>query len=328
MSSVHRIGEEQPTPRILVVDDESFVREAIELYFMTEGYVVFSAANAEEALEVLERESVDVAILDILMPGMDGISLLREVKKRYLDIEVVMASGCGTIDSAIDSMRLGAYDYVKKPILNFDEDLLKVVRKALERRRLLGSNRKLANDLKEINRELKSSNTRLKRHLADLEVIYDTGRLLAEMEDTRAALDLTGATLRHQLGIEPALVLLKDPVGWQAYSTSGEDPGKVIAPVPADSGLLAANVLERESALVETEEFADLSKILEKAGLSPAEHPHAVLIPLKAGGDLVGLLVTLHPANAEPGEDRLRLLVLVTAILAAPLALLRERVSQ
>ena len=67
------------------------------------------------------------AILDIVMPGMNGIDVLREIKKSHPTIEVIMASGCGTLQTAVEAMRLGAYDYVSKPILNFDEDLLKVV---------------------------------------------------------------------------------------------------------------------------------------------------------------------------------------------------------
>ena len=91
-------GSNDPRSRnghILVVDDESFIREAIELYFATEGYDVKVAANGEEALQILEHADIDAAILDIVMPGMNGIDVLREIKKSHPGVEVIMASGGG-----------------------------------------------------------------------------------------------------------------------------------------------------------------------------------------------------------------------------------------
>lgn len=125
------------TARILIVDDESFVRNALQIYLETHGYRAETAAGGEEALRILadRTQAVDVVLLDLVMPGMYGIEVLRRMKEMDETVEVIIATGCGSVHSAIEAMRFGAFDYITKPIVNFDEDLLKVVQAALLARR-------------------------------------------------------------------------------------------------------------------------------------------------------------------------------------------------
>lgn len=301
----------------MIVDDEEFVREAMELYFITEGFHVFTAASGHEAIAVMDREKIHLAILDILMPGMDGIQLLREIKKRDPEAEVVMASGCGTIESAIESMRLGAYDYVTKPILNFDEDLLKVVRKALERRELLTANRTLTEDLREINVELKRSNTTLKKNVAELEVLYETGRMLAELDGFDSLVDLTMQTLQHQFQIPAAMLLLPSGESWRPYRAigfQGDAWTQILVPTPA---------------LCDQEEPETLSECTAAALLDlevpDAENPAPWLLPLRALNKCHGMLVLYGGKDLATKHRQLRLLA---AQVAAPVALHRIEVAQ
>ena len=123
-------------PHILLVDDEAFIRHALELYFETHGFRVSTAQDGDAALETFRapEKLLDVVILDLLMPGTHGLDVLRELKSIDPLVEVIIATGCGSMNHAVEALRHGAFDFITKPILNFDEDLLKTVEKALAAR--------------------------------------------------------------------------------------------------------------------------------------------------------------------------------------------------
>ncbi len=126
---------------ILVVDDEENMRHVLGFLLGKEGYEVAGAASGEEALDALAKEPFHLMIADVRMEGMDGVELLKRAKARYPGLTVIMMSAYGTIDSAMDAIRLGAYDYVPKPFRA--EEVVLAVRKAEERQRLLEENRQL-----------------------------------------------------------------------------------------------------------------------------------------------------------------------------------------
>ncbi len=111
--------------RVLIVDDEKDFVEMLALRLQDVGQKVSTAHSGQECLDRLRQESVDVVILDILMPGMDGIDTLKEIKKHFPIVEVVMLTGHGTIQTAVEGMKLGAYDYLLKPA-DFKELLSKL----------------------------------------------------------------------------------------------------------------------------------------------------------------------------------------------------------
>jgi two-component system, NtrC family, response regulator PilR len=124
--------------RILVVDDERSMRELLQIVLRREGHQVRLAEDGRSAVAELEREPVDVLISDIKMPGMSGVDVLREAKRLDPDIVGIMVTAYATTDTAVEALRLGAYDYLTKP---FDVEELKAkVRNALERRALRQEN--------------------------------------------------------------------------------------------------------------------------------------------------------------------------------------------
>ncbi len=131
---------------VLVVDDEPNNLTSLEKIFRKEGWRVFGAANAREALEQLRKRRVDVVLTDLMMPGTSGIELLRAVKEVSSDTEVVMMTAFGTVEVAVQAMREGAYDFVEKPLKRLA--IVKSVRKAAERRELLAENRSLRQELR------------------------------------------------------------------------------------------------------------------------------------------------------------------------------------
>ncbi len=101
--------------KVLIVDDEKDFVEMFSLRLKETGEKVFTAHSGQECLEKLAQENIDVVVLDIKMPGMDGVETLQEIKKKYPIVEVILLTGHGTIETAVDGMKLGAYDYLLKP---------------------------------------------------------------------------------------------------------------------------------------------------------------------------------------------------------------------
>ena len=120
--------------RVLVVDDEEDFLETIVNRLRRRSIDVTGVDSAKKALDLMEVRDFDVVILDVLMPGMDGLEALREMKDKWPFVEVIMLTGHGSVESGIQGMRLGAFDYVMKPA-DID-DLLEKIRQAYERRRL------------------------------------------------------------------------------------------------------------------------------------------------------------------------------------------------
>ena len=113
------------SPFVLLVDDEVPFVETMTKRLSKRQLMVLSAYSGREALEKLEKNAVDVVILDVKMPAMDGIETLREIKKAHPLVEVIMLTGHATIETAVEGMRLGAFDYLMKPC-EIEELLAKV----------------------------------------------------------------------------------------------------------------------------------------------------------------------------------------------------------
>ena len=118
---------------ILLVDDEKDFVEMLSLRLQENGEDVLAAYNGQECLETLEKKTIDVIILDVKMPGMDGIETLKKIKKLHHLVEVIMLTGHGTIQAAVEGMKLGAFDFLLKPA-DFKE-LTEKLNRARERRK-------------------------------------------------------------------------------------------------------------------------------------------------------------------------------------------------
>lgn len=116
--------------KILVVDDEHLIRWSLEQNLKKQGYEVVTAASGEDALKLLKDEVPDLMLLDIQLPGIDGLAVLERVKEMEEEIIVIMVTALGVLETAVKAMRMGAYDYINKPF-NLDE-LAIVIKKALE----------------------------------------------------------------------------------------------------------------------------------------------------------------------------------------------------
>jgi len=130
---------------VLVVDDEPGMREFLEIMLTKEGYEVSIASNGEEAIEKIGKESFDLAIVDIQMPGINGIEVLRNTREKNYNTTIIMITAFASHESAIEAMKLGAYDYITKPF-KIDEIKL-VIKKSLDKNVLEKENTRLKKEL-------------------------------------------------------------------------------------------------------------------------------------------------------------------------------------
>jgi two-component system, NtrC family, response regulator PilR len=130
---------------ILIVDDEEVMRDVLDALLTREGYAVRLAADGAQGLELARSLPFDAAIVDVMMPGLDGIATLEELRKIDEDLPVLMLTAFASVETAIAAMKRGAFDYITKPFKN--DEVLAVLRNAVERRNLVAENRALRQNL-------------------------------------------------------------------------------------------------------------------------------------------------------------------------------------
>jgi two-component system, NtrC family, response regulator PilR len=162
-----------PDTRILVVDDEKSMREFLAIMLKKEGYEVLIAEGGEAALETIRREPIDLVVTDLRMPRMDGLALLKAAKELFPNLVILVITAFASTDTAVEAMKLGAYDYIEKPF-KLDEIKLTVA-KAIERKRLGDVTRALTEENLLLKRQLET------RRRSDL-IIGKSRRLLEIFE--------------------------------------------------------------------------------------------------------------------------------------------------
>ncbi|MFH0899381.1 MAG: HD domain-containing phosphohydrolase [Pseudomonadota bacterium] len=140
-SNVQSEGNREDSPRVLVVDDEQVIREILSDFLTLEGYVVKTVEDGETALRELRLRPYDLVISDLKMPRLGGLELLERIASEKLNVLTIIMTGFGTVETAIEAMKKGAYDYILKPFKV--EEVVHIVRRGLERQRLQAENIRL-----------------------------------------------------------------------------------------------------------------------------------------------------------------------------------------
>ena len=140
--------------KVLVAEDDDIVRDVIVRFLTDEGYSVVVANNGLEAVKMLRLEDIKLVLSDLRMPGADGMEVLRSSMRINPNIAVVIITAYGTLDTALEAMNEGAYDYIVKPFVM--QQLLLVVRNAFRMAMLMEENEKLLDELKETHRKLEA----------------------------------------------------------------------------------------------------------------------------------------------------------------------------
>jgi two-component system, NtrC family, response regulator PilR len=133
--------------RILIVEDEDLMRELLTKILANEQYRIFQASSGEEALRLLQDQTFDLVLTDLRLKGMNGLQLLSEVRAFDPEIVVIVMTAYASVETAVEAMRKGAYDYITKPFIN--EEIRVMLRRALNQRHLSRENRHLKRELRE-----------------------------------------------------------------------------------------------------------------------------------------------------------------------------------
>jgi len=256
--------------KVLIVDDEERVVQSIAGVLEDEGFRVAKAKSGEEAIKVFQQEEPDITLLDIWMPGMDGIEVLKRLKWISPDCQVIMISGHATISTAMTAVKLGAFDFIEKP-LSLDVLLMTIHRALDQQKELLTIQR---------SEEIMSEDPFQGKKIFPKEIVGDlAGPPLASLREaiplTREAFKRKGTSLLPQRTLKQSMVL---------YGTglhSGKKTGLLFQPLPPHSGILFGNVSSDEFVpahldYVQTTEFATSLK-KGRAIAKTVEHLMAVL---------------------------------------------------
>ena len=145
---------------ILIVDDEETLRESMARLLTREGYSVSTAGTGEEAMEALKNSAFDLVISDIFLPGIDGIEVLRRLREKKPNQLVILMTAYASLETAVDALRAGAYDYIMKPIIHEEVKLL--IRRALRQQSLMSENSLLRKQIERI--RIQPHHRRLAQH--------------------------------------------------------------------------------------------------------------------------------------------------------------------
>jgi response regulator RpfG family c-di-GMP phosphodiesterase len=175
------------SPRVLVVDDEKVIREILSDFLAMEGYVVRAVEDGDLALKELDRRTYNLVISDLKMPGMGGLELLEKIAERRTNVLTVIMTGFGTVETAIEAMKKGAYDYILKPFKI--EEVVHVVERGLDRQRL------------------QAENIRLKEAVS----LYKISEAISESLSLDTVLDVILEAVVVEAEADVATLLLRDP---------------------------------------------------------------------------------------------------------------------
>ncbi|KAF0221527.1 MAG: response regulator [Geobacteraceae bacterium] len=147
--------------KVLIIDDEKIILDLTSIILKNRGYNVFTAADAHTGIEIIETERPELVLLDYMMPGMDGLTALKEIRGNFPDTYVIMFTGKGSEEIAVELMKAGAYDYILKPFNNQDladriENVLRIREMEISNRELLKERERLLNEIEAWNRELEA----------------------------------------------------------------------------------------------------------------------------------------------------------------------------
>ncbi len=297
--------------KLLVVDDDEGVRELAEEAFNRAGYDTLVAGSGSEAAELLSEHEVTAAVVDLVLPDTSGLEVLKQVRASNPEAVMIVITGYASLDSAMEAVKLGAYDYLRKPF--GVEDLVNVLSRGLKERELAQRNRELVAELDRTNRELLAYHDRLETEMQvtsdKLDAFIELGKRLATSEGALPSLADVLEAGRQVAGARSGAVFCLDEDGLACLVAAGEARADLqdvrIQPTEAGFGdVLASGEATVISDLVGTGE-------METSSLSLLGLASAILLPLQYQQVTLGVIALFdsEPASfAEPSLNLLRVL--------------------
>lgn len=285
-----------PAPRVLVVDDEKVIREILADFLSLEGFSVRTAEDGNAALAELDRHPYDLVISDLKMPGMGGLELLEHIQRQSPDVVTVIMTGFGTVETAIDAMKRGAYDYVLKPFRI--EEVVHIIQRGLEKQRLA------------------AENLRLREALS----LYKVSEAIAASLSLEEVLATVGDAAIHDIDADLVLVILDDNEGGWFERLRRQNPdfhGDLTSPEGSATTLDVAALTDHfasEAAL-----NVSGARVVQFLKNPSEQHPAWALmaVPLRMRSRTVGFIATLGLQRGKRFEEAQRKLLAGVASRAA-----------
>ena len=258
-------------PRVLVVDDEKVIREILADFLSLEGFEVRTADDGQSALKELEGNAYDLVISDLKMPGMGGLELLNELNRTHPGIVTIIMTGFGTVETAIDAMRHGAYDYVMKPFRI--EEVVHIIQRGLEKKRLTAENLRL--------REAVS--------------LYKVSEAIAASLSLDEVLATVAAAALDDVQADLALVYMGDEETGTVERFRQQSP-RFIADLQSDLGMLGCDVPALTEHFVHEGALNLSGARVRRFLLNPSERHVAqamMAVPLRIRGKIMGFLIAV-----------------------------------
>jgi two-component system alkaline phosphatase synthesis response regulator PhoP len=258
------ISPEAESANILVVDDEGAIRYSISKTLQRVGYQVSAAASGEEALEMMEEQIFDVVLTDIRMPGLTGVELLGKIKEKAPDAIVILMTGYASLGTAVESLRLGAHDYLIKP--SSSQDIRQSVSRGLDRARDLHRRRQLLEAIQLNVRELTGVSTPGNHRAAPAPIAAPAGVQAPVTTMTLGPLTIFPGRYEIQVG-EKSLNLTPTEFDLLLYLAAHR--GRVVPCYELVREVRGYTVDETEAREVIRPHISNLRRKLEKAGQDP-----------------------------------------------------------
>ena len=277
--------------KIVIIDDEKRMADSLTSLLTADGYSVRSFQDSREAIELIRSERVDLVISDIKMPRMDGLEILREIKKIDDGIPVILMTGYGSLETAIDAIGRGAYDYLLKPVEYAHLEL--TIDRALDKRRS-----ELA--MLHLMEELKLSNLILNRRVGELNALYEAGKSIGSALDLKELLRqlvaLASAVTEAKVG---SIMLLDQRNEYLSIEAAIGLDDDIITQTKLPIGASIAGYVAQtgEALIVKDVENDDRFKRINRERYGPAS---LLCTPLKIGANILGVI---NMARKEDGAD-------------------------
>jgi len=289
--------------RILVIDDESDMREGLWDVLEDEGYRVTTIESSEEAIDIIKRLSFDVILLDIRMPGMNGMKLLTTLKEISPETMIIVMTGYASIETVVEATKKGAYDYITKP---FDMEVMeRAIKEALRERKECLEKKELKNMLEEVNKKLKTS----QNQLAQYKNLATIGRLGAgvthEVKNLLGIINISTHYLKSKIGNDDPKIMkhlraIEDKVSRanelivNLLGFSRPDEAKIL---PTDINNLMEDILT----LMEHQMSLDNIKVIRKLDY---KLPQILVDPGEIKKVFVNMIINAQDAMPDGGEMR------------------------
>jgi signal transduction histidine kinase/FixJ family two-component response regulator len=288
----HRTGETVSSDRILVVEDEETIRLVLSTLLQEKGYAVVCASTGSEAIAVTARERFAVAVVGMLIPPVNGLEVLAQIKHNSPDTEVLIMTASASLQNALEAMRRGAFDTIHKPVESAEVEEL--IRRALDKRSLTLSNRALVVDLERQNQRLKSTANRLAS-------LHAAGMGMSVIRSLPELLNFYLELVTEELDVERASVMLRDDDGAMRIVASRGLDGAWVNEVRVRPGEgVAGRVLQTGKAVIVND-----SVVTENPGQRALPGPYAsfpitLSMPVRSSVDVIGTLNLTHRKNGHP----------------------------